>query len=71
MAIAYGTQKYSLAQASTPVLARFTWRMVAALSIGLKGPDSGIRPQGMKVSQRGWRRNSALLMALHQCPRRD
>lgn len=30
-----------------------------------RGPDAGEKPHGLRIPDRGWRRNSALIMSLH------
>lgn len=66
MAMAFSAQNHSLANAPTPVRARFAWRVLASLGNGLQAPYAGSKPRELRVSQRGWKRNSALLMSLHE-----
>ncbi len=64
MVMAYSADKHTLAP--TPVLARFGWRLLASMRSGLSAPDAGKKPRELRVSQRAWKRNSALLMSLYQ-----
>lgn len=66
MAVAFSAEKYRLAVAPTPVLARFGRRLLASVRRVYQAPDVGEKPRNLHVSQRAWRRNSALLMSLYE-----
>lgn len=41
-------------------------RIVAGLRDTFRGPDVGQKPPGLRVSERAWRRNSALLLSIYE-----
>ena len=44
-------------------------RVLAGLLSHCRAPDPGVKPPGLHVSSRGWKRNSAYLMSLYESQR--
>lgn len=65
MAMAFGANKQTLTVAPAPVLARFGRRLLAGLREGFTAPEIVSPPRGVRVSERGWKRNSALVMSFY------
>jgi hypothetical protein len=65
MAMAFIAGKQSPAGASAGTIARLGRRVLIGLISRCRAPDPGIKPPGLHVSNRGWKRNSAYLMSLY------
>jgi hypothetical protein len=69
MAMAFIASKQRPAGTSAGTLARLRKRVLAGLLSHCRAPDPGVKPPGLHVSSRGWKRNSAYLMSLYESQR--